>query len=95
MGDYIKIKLNIGDRLYPLTIERSQEVFFRDAVKKIESSLKKLEENYSVKDKQDLLAMACIQFAAKLQQNVSNNSVTDNEIDEKITKMIDSIDNII
>tara|TARA_B100000401_G_scaffold169449_1_gene113278 strand:+ start:3071 stop:3358 length:288 start_codon:yes stop_codon:yes gene_type:complete len=95
MSDYIKIKLNIGDRLYPLTIERSQEVFFRDAVKKIESSLKKLEENYSVKDKQDLLAMACIQFAAKLQQNASNNSVTDNEIDEKITKMIDSIDNII
>ena len=95
MSDYIKIKLNIGDRLYPLTIERSQEVFFRDAVKKIESSLKKLEENYSVKDKQDLLAMACIQFEAKLQQNVSNNSVTDNEIDEKITKMIDSIDNII
>ena len=46
MSDYIKIKLNIGDRLYPLTIERSQEVFFRDAVKKIESSLKKLEENY-------------------------------------------------
>ena len=95
MSDYIKIKLNIGDRLYPLTIERSQEVFFRDAVKKIESSLKKLEENYSVKDKQDLLAMACIQFVAKLQQNLSNNSVTDNEIDEKITKMIDSIDNII
>ena len=95
MGDYIKIKLNIGDRFYPLTIERSKEVFFRDAVKKIESSLKKLEENYSVKDKQDLLAMDSIQFAAKLQQNVSNNSVTDNEIDEKITKMIDSIDNII
>ena len=44
MSDYIKIKLNIADRLYPLTIERSQEIFFRDAVKKIESSLKKLEE---------------------------------------------------
>ncbi len=54
MSDYIKIKLNIGDRLYPLTIERSQETFFRDAVKKIESNLKKLEENYSVRDKQDL-----------------------------------------
>ena len=93
MSDYIKIKLNIGDRLYPLTIERSQETFFRDAVKKIESNLKKLEENYSVRDKQDLLSMACIQFAAKLQQNLSNNNKIDDEIDEKITKMIDSIDN--
>ena len=60
MSDYIKIKLNIGDRLYPLTIERSQEVFFRDAVKKIESSLKKLEENYSVKEKQEYLKQQII-----------------------------------
>ena len=93
MSEYIKIKLNIGDRLYPLTIERSQEIFFRDAVKKIESSLKKLEENYSVRDKQDLLAMTCIQYAAKLQQNLSNNNKIDEEIDEKITNMINLIDN--
>ena len=93
MSDYIKIKLNIGDRLYPLTIERSQEIFFRDAVKKIESSFKKLEENYSVRDKQDLLAMTCIQFAAKLQQNLSTNNKIDKEIDEKITNMINIIDN--
>ena len=93
MSDYIKIKLNIGDRLYPLTIERSQEIFFRDAVKKIESSFKKLEENYSVRDKQDLLAMTCIQFGAKLQQNLSNNNKIDEEIDEKITNMINLIDN--
>ncbi len=93
MSDYIKIKLNIGDRLYPLTIERSQETFFRDAVKKIESSLKKLEENYSVRDKQDLLAMTCIQYAAKLQQNLSNNNKIDEEIDQKITNMINLIDN--
>jgi cell division protein ZapA len=76
-----------------LTIERSQEIFFRDAVKKIESSLKKLEENYSVRDKQDLLAMTCIQFGAKLQQNLSNNNKIDEEIDEKITNMINLIDN--
>jgi len=93
MSDYIKIKLNIGDRLYPLTIERSQEIFFRDAVKKIESSLKKLEKNYSVRDKQDLLAMTCIQFGAKLQQNLSNNNKIDEQIDEKITNMINLIDN--
>ena len=76
-----------------MTIERSQEIFFRDAVKKIESSLKKLEENYSVRDKQDLLAMTCIQYAAKLQQNLSNNNKIDEEIDEKITNMINLIDN--
>ncbi len=65
MEDNIKIKLSIGDRLYPLTIQRSQEFYFREASKIIEKTIKNLEENYSVRDKQDLLAMFCIQFAAK------------------------------
>ena len=65
MEDNIKIKLSIGDRLYPLTIQRSQEFYFREASKIIEKTIKNLEENYSVRDKQDLLAMCCIQFAAK------------------------------
>ena len=93
MEDNIKIKLNIGDRLYPLTIQRSQEFYFREAAKVIEKAVKSLEENYSVRDKQDLLAMTCIQFAAKLQQNLSNNNKIDKEIDEKITNMINIIDN--
>ena len=38
MEDNIKIKLNIGDRLYPLTIQRSQEFYFREAAKVIENS---------------------------------------------------------
>jgi len=37
--------------------------------------------------------MTCIQFAAKLQQNLSNNNKIDKEIDEKITNMINLIDN--
>ena len=57
MDDNIKIKLNIGDRIYPLTIQRSEETDFREAAKIIEKTIKNLEENYSVRDKQDLLAM--------------------------------------
>ena len=37
-NDSIKIKLNIGDRLYPLTVERSQEFYFREAAKLIEKT---------------------------------------------------------
>ena len=65
MEENIKIKLNIGDRIYPLTVQRSQEFYFREAAKIIEKTIKNLEQNYSVRDKQDLLAMCCIQFAAK------------------------------
>ena len=66
MEENIKIKLNIGDRIYPLTVQRSQEFYFREAAKIIEKTIKNLEQNYSVRDKQDLLAMCCIQFAAKI-----------------------------
>ena len=92
MDDNIKIKLSIGDRLYPLTIQRSQEFYFREASKIIEKTIKNLEENYSVRDKQDLLAMCCIQFAAKNLQNKSKLNDSDTEVEKVILKMIDDID---
>ncbi len=93
--DSIKIKLNIGDRLYPLTVERSQEFYFREAAKLIEKTIKNLEENYSVRDKQDLLAMSCIQFAAKSLQNKSKSNDSDIELEKMVLKMINNIDNSI
>ena len=95
MEENIKIKLNIADRLYPLTIQRSQEFYFREAAKIIDKNIKNLEYNYSVRDKQDLLAMSCIQFAAKSLQNQSKSSNSDKELEKIVLKMIDSIDNSI
>ena len=92
MEENIKIKLNIGDRIYPLTIKRSQEFYFREAAKIIEKTIKNLEENYSVRDKQDLLAMCCIQFAAKNLQNNSKSNDAESEIEKIILKIIDDID---
>ena len=91
-NDSIKIKLNIGDRLYPLTVERSQEFYFREAAKLIEKTIKNLEQNYSVRDKQDLLAMCCIQFAAKNLQNKSKSIDSESEVEKMILKIIDDID---
>tara|TARA_B100001063_G_scaffold156935_1_gene146388 strand:+ start:5619 stop:5915 length:297 start_codon:yes stop_codon:yes gene_type:complete len=92
MEENIKIKLNIGDRIYPLTIQRSQEFYFREAAKIIEKTIKSLEENYSVRDKQDLLAMCCIQFAAKNLQNNSKSNDSVSEVEKIILKIIDDID---
>tara|TARA_B100001027_G_C16062601_1_gene239248 strand:+ start:240 stop:536 length:297 start_codon:yes stop_codon:yes gene_type:complete len=92
MDENIKIKLNIGDRVYPLTIQRSQEFYFREAAKIIEKTIKTLEENYSVRDKQDLLAMSCIQFAAKNLQNKSKSNNYESEVEKIILKIIDDID---
>ncbi len=68
MSDKLKIKLSIADRLYPLTIDPSQEEGLRKAAKNIEQLAKKFEQNYAVRDKQDVLAMCALQFASKIEQ---------------------------
>ena len=68
MAEPLKIKISIADRIYPLTINPSQEEGLRLASKKIEEMIKRFEENYAVRDKQDVLAMCALQFAAQVEQ---------------------------
>tara|TARA_Y100001958_G_C20948250_1_gene351901 strand:- start:131 stop:430 length:300 start_codon:yes stop_codon:yes gene_type:complete len=68
MENKIKIKVNIADRIYPLTIRPEQEEAIRLSVKKIDQMIKQLEQSYAVRDKQDVLAMCSLQYATKLTQ---------------------------
>ncbi|QAA80600.1 cell division protein ZapA [Aequorivita sp. H23M31] len=68
MSEPLKIKISIADRVYPLTISPAQEEGLRLASKKIESMIKKFEQSYAVRDKQDVLAMCALQFAAQVEQ---------------------------
>ena len=64
MEDKLSIKLHIANRIYPMKIERESEEYVRNAVKQIEDRLKFYEENYAIKDQQDLLAMCLIEYAS-------------------------------
>lgn len=76
MADKLKIKLSIADRVYPLTIDPSQEEGLRKATKDIEAMVKQFEQSYAVRDKQDVLAMCALQFASQVtQKNINNNSI--------------------
>ena len=68
MAEKLKIKLSIADRVYPLTIHPGQEEGLRKAAKKIEAMIKQFEQSYAVRDKQDVLAMCALQFAAQVEQ---------------------------
>lgn len=75
MSEKLKIKLSIADRVYPLTINSQQEEGLRKAAKKIEAMIKQFEQSYAVRDKQDVLAMCALQFAAQTEQkNIDNSS---------------------
>jgi cell division protein ZapA len=68
MDEKLKIKISIADRVYPLNVDMSQEEGLRSASKKIDVMIKQFEENYAVRDKQDVLAMCALQFASQLEQ---------------------------
>ncbi|MDY0090173.1 MAG: cell division protein ZapA [Flavobacteriaceae bacterium] len=69
MNEKLKIKISIADRVYPLTVDLSQEEGLRKASKKIDMMIKQFEQNYAVRDKQDVLAMCALQFASQVEQS--------------------------
>ena len=91
----ISIKLNIGNRTYPLTIQAHEEETIRQAAKLVNDQVKHLQENYAVKDMQDLLAMAALQVASKAAQvpapkaeNVSSPPVDLTELDHLLSQAL-------
>lgn len=89
MSEKLKIKLSIGNRVYPLTIEASQEEGLRKAAKNIETMLKQFEQSYSVRDKQDVLAMCALQFASQVEQKSIDKANVNEHIEEKLNALND------
>jgi cell division protein ZapA len=95
MSEKLKIKISIADRVYPLTVDPSQEEGLRSASKKIDVMIKQFEQSYAVRDKQDVLAMCALQFAAQVEQKQINSS-QDNEtnitrlqnLDKKLSELL-------
>ncbi len=90
MSENIKIKLTIADRVYPLTISSDQEASLRISAKKIDDMTKQLEQNYAVRDKQDVLAMCALQYAAQLENQLNKNTIGD--VSVKTNELIELID---
>ena len=90
MSNPLKIKLSIADRVYPLTIQPSQEEGLRIAAKKIEEMIKRFEQSYAVRDKQDVLAMCALQCAAQVEQKQIDKN-TDLETTEQRIEALNEI----
>lgn len=87
MDEKLKIKISVADRVYPLTVDPSQEEGLRSASKKIDTMIRQFEENYAVRDKQDVLAMCALQFAAQVEQKQLDKSANLEEAMERLRKM--------
>ena len=86
MGE-ISIKINIADRIYPLKVAMEEEEVIRRAAKLINDRIKEYQENYAVRDKQDLLSMCELHYATatlKAEKKVINE---DTEVAEKVYQL--------
>jgi len=73
----LQIKIVIAGRTYPLTIADHEEENIRKAAKNIDESIHFFQENYAVKDKQDLLAMTALQLATQALVKEQEGKLTD------------------
>ncbi len=91
MSEQLKIKLSIANRVYPLTIVPGQEEGLRKAAKKIETMISQFEQNYSVRDKQDVLAMCALQFATQVEQK----SIDKENVNEDVQNRLSALDELL
>jgi len=86
----LHIKVNIANRVYPLTVQMDEEEEVRKAATYINERLKVLESNFAVKDKLDLLAMLALELT--LEKGHGKEEVIHDKAQENIQALIDRID---
>ncbi len=84
MSEKFKIKLSIANRVYPLTIDPKQEEGLRKAALEIDAMIKQFEQSYSVRDKQDVLAMCALQFASQTEQKTIDKESLNEVVEQKL-----------
>jgi cell division protein ZapA len=88
MTETLKIKVTIAGRVYPIKVNNAhEEEGMRKAAKKINDLVMKFEKNYSVSDKQDVLAMCALQFASLIEINAITKDNDAHEATEKLNTL--------
>jgi cell division protein ZapA len=86
MGE-ISIKITISDRIYPLKVNMEEEEIVRRAAKMINERIKDYQDNYAVRDKQDLLSMAVLHYATAVLR-------TENQVQNQDTAVADKVEEL-
>ena len=86
MGE-ISIKINIADRVYPLKVNMEEEEIIRRAAKLINDRIREFQENYAVKDKQDLLSMCVLHYATASLKAEKKVMVEDTDVADKVYQL--------
>ena len=87
----LQIKVNIADRHYPLKVAQADEVRVREAAHMINERVKAYFEQFSVKDKQDVLAMCALELATENLGIKDAQPVEDHRVAEAVNRLSESL----
>ena len=88
----LSLKVVVAGRTYPLSVTENEEQRVLKAAEDINKSIKLLQENYAVKDVQDLLAMTALQLASKGTSGDAPATVDYSDIEDKLQSLSDDLD---
>jgi cell division protein ZapA (FtsZ GTPase activity inhibitor) len=82
MKDEIYIRVNIFDRFYPIKVKSKDEESFKEISKSINKKIIDLMKRFDIEDKQDVLAMVCLEIFFEQNKNLKKISFISSQIDE-------------
>lgn len=89
----LSVEVVVGGRTYPLSVDKNEEERVLNAAKDINNAIKLLQDNYDVKDMQDLLAMTALQLASKEETRLDNGESTIvQDIENRLKNLSDELD---
>jgi len=83
----LSIKIKIADREYPMKVKRVDEERVRMAGKLINEKIKSYREQFSIDDKQDLLAMVAFDCLIDKMASEETHQVIDQTVFEKVDRL--------
>lgn len=87
----LSIKVVVAGRSYPLTVNEGEQEKINLAADTINKSIQKLQDNYAVKDMQDLLAMTALQLATKSTDAPKPDSINETEVVALLQEVANSL----
>ena len=89
----LSVKVVVAGRTYPLSVEENEAEKVENAAKDINKAIKLLQDNYAVKDMQDLLAMTALQLAVKEGKKSKEVIEPDySDIEDRLSALIQDLD---
>jgi len=95
----VSLKVIVAGRTYPLTVLETEVARVQAAADDINKAIKQLQDNFAVRDMQDLLAMTALQLSSKGGKTTppptaSSPSVDFTETAQALKKLADELDAI-